>query len=137
MMHRLEPGSVILLNKCMMLEVEFVCHYASFSELEAESLVKVLPGVKTVEEGVQIYRYLYVEEKERLNGVLAICIYKLATQPYITWPLFSLDWVMRVFKVFWALHILLEQFRMPSPHQDKLFCHHSCCHLNQRFWKIL
>lgn len=34
--------------------------------------------------GVQIYRKFYVEEKERLNGVLAICVSKLATQPYIT-----------------------------------------------------
>ncbi|KAH9783460.1 ASCH domain-containing protein [Citrus sinensis] len=79
------PGSVILLNKCMMLKVQSVCHYDSFSEmLEAESLVKVLPGVKTIEEGVQIYRKFYTEEKERSNGVLAICISKMATQPYVT-----------------------------------------------------
>lgn len=52
--------------------------------LEAESLVKVLPGVKTIEEGEQIYRKFYTEEKERSNGVLAICISKIATQPYVT-----------------------------------------------------
>lgn len=34
--------------------------------------------------GMQIYRNLYAEEKEMLNGVLAICVSKLATQPYIT-----------------------------------------------------
>ncbi|XP_044499980.1 uncharacterized protein LOC123221253 [Mangifera indica] len=125
--NRLEPGLTILLNKCMMLQVESVRHYASFSELlEAESLVKILPGVKTVEEGMQIYRNLYAEEKEMLNGVLAICVSKLATQPYIT-----LATILSVFKVFWVLHILLERFWMLSPHQDQLFCHHFCCHLNQ------
>ncbi|KAJ0093642.1 hypothetical protein Patl1_26488 [Pistacia atlantica] len=83
--NRLRPGSMVLLNKCIMLEVQTVCHYASFSELlEAESPAKVLPGVKTVEEGMEIYRKFYVEEKERLNGVLAICVSKMATQPYIT-----------------------------------------------------
>ncbi|XP_012833065.1 PREDICTED: uncharacterized protein LOC105953929 [Erythranthe guttata] len=38
-----------------------------------ESLAKVLPGVPSIEEGVQIYRNFYSEEKERLNGVTAIC----------------------------------------------------------------
>ncbi|XP_031273571.1 uncharacterized protein LOC116132031 [Pistacia vera] len=93
--NRLRPGSMVLLNKCIMLEVQLhfcnfinwqtVRHCASFSELlEAETLAKVLPGVKTVEEGMEIYSKFYVEEKERLNGVLAICVSKMATQPYIT-----------------------------------------------------
>ena len=33
--------------------------------------------------GVQIYRKFYMEEKERSNGVLAICVAKPAAQPYV------------------------------------------------------
>lgn len=42
--------------------------------LEAENLSQVLPGVKSTEEGIEIYRKFYTEEKERSNGVLAICV---------------------------------------------------------------
>ncbi|KAJ6419062.1 hypothetical protein OIU84_029215 [Salix udensis] len=49
---RIEPGDLILVNKILVLKVEDVHRYASFSKmLQAESLEKVLPGVKTVEEG--------------------------------------------------------------------------------------
>ncbi|KAJ6377746.1 hypothetical protein OIU78_028049 [Salix suchowensis] len=49
---RIEPGDLILVNKILALKVEDVHRYASFSKmLQAESLEKVLPGVKTVEEG--------------------------------------------------------------------------------------
>lgn len=51
--------------------------------LEAESLKEVLPGVDTTEEGVQVYRRFYSEEKERSNGVLAISVKKLVSQPSI------------------------------------------------------
>ncbi|CAK9184860.1 unnamed protein product [Ilex paraguariensis] len=50
--------------------------------LQAESLAKVLPGVETVEEGVKIYRKFYSLEKEKSNGVLAICVTKPALQLY-------------------------------------------------------
>ncbi|PKI63816.1 hypothetical protein CRG98_015800 [Punica granatum] len=52
--------------------------------LEGEGLSKVLPGVNTFEDGVQIYRRFYMEEKERDNGVLAIDILKSSHQPYIS-----------------------------------------------------
>ncbi|XP_021906811.1 uncharacterized protein LOC110821325 [Carica papaya] len=82
--NRIAPGTSILVNKCVAFAVEDVHQYASFSEmLEAEGLAKVLPGVETVEEGVQVYRKFYTEEKERSNGVIAICVSKLAAQPYI------------------------------------------------------
>ncbi|XP_041993922.1 uncharacterized protein LOC121744447 [Salvia splendens] len=42
--------------------------------LEVENLENILPGVSSIEEGVQIYRNFYSEEKERSNGVLAICV---------------------------------------------------------------
>ncbi|KAL5848311.1 hypothetical protein ACOSQ4_006324 [Xanthoceras sorbifolium] len=83
--NRIGSGAMILLNKCMLLEVQCVRHYASFLEmLEAENLEKVLPGVQTIEEGVRIYRKFYVEEKERSNGVLAICVSSIPSQPYIS-----------------------------------------------------
>ncbi|KAI5558096.1 hypothetical protein BDE02_17G016700 [Populus trichocarpa] len=109
-------GDVILVNKTVSGLYTFICflnvhRYASFLKmLHAESLEKVLPGVKTVEEGirsrvsvicaqqlldckllnisgkpgVKIYRKLYAEEKEVSNGVLAICVSKLAAQPYLS-----------------------------------------------------
>ncbi|KAJ8774785.1 hypothetical protein K2173_017231 [Erythroxylum novogranatense] len=81
---RMKPGFVILLNKSVVLEVEAIHHYVSFSKmLEAEGLGKVLPGVETIEEGVKIYRSFYTEERERSNGVLAILVLKLAAQPYL------------------------------------------------------
>ncbi|OVA03043.1 ASCH domain [Macleaya cordata] len=83
--NRIGPGSLLLFNKFLLLEVQDVKWYASFSEmLNAESLEKVLPGVKTIEEGVQIYRKFYTEEKENSNGVVAICVSKPASQPYIS-----------------------------------------------------
>ncbi|XP_060171828.1 uncharacterized protein LOC132603001 isoform X1 [Lycium barbarum] len=81
---RIEPGAFILVNKCLVLQVQDVHHYHSFREmLEAESLQEVLPGVDTAEEGVQVYRKFYSEEKERSNGVLAIGVKKLVSQPSI------------------------------------------------------
>ncbi|KAK6914524.1 ASCH domain [Dillenia turbinata] len=80
---RISSGASILFNKCLVLCVQDVHWYASFSEmLKAESLAKVLPGVKTVEEGVQIYWKFYTEEQERSKGVLAISVAKPAAQPY-------------------------------------------------------
>lgn len=82
--NRIGSGALILFNKCMVLEVKEVRSYGSFSDmLKAESLEKVLPGVKTIEEGVQVYRRFYSEDKERSNGVIAICIENLAAQPYM------------------------------------------------------
>nr|GLL47757.1 60S ribosomal protein L38 [Ipomoea trifida] len=34
--------------------------------------------------GVQVYRSFYSEEKERSNGVLAICVTKPVSQPYLS-----------------------------------------------------
>ncbi|PRQ26261.1 putative PUA-like domain-containing protein [Rosa chinensis] len=81
---RIGSGALILFNKCLIVEVKEVRSYGSFSDmLQAESLEKVLPGVKTIEEGVQVYRRFYTEEIERSNGVIAICIEKLPAQPYM------------------------------------------------------
>nr|GMD90854.1 Zinc finger protein like [Ipomoea batatas] len=83
--NKIEAGASILFNKCLVLQVQDVHHYASFREmLEAEPLSKVLPGIKSTEEGVQVYRNFYSEEKERSNGVLAICVTKPVSQPYLS-----------------------------------------------------
>ncbi|CAA7032790.1 unnamed protein product [Microthlaspi erraticum] len=80
---RISSGAFILFNKCLLLEVQEVHHYTSFSEmLSVEGLSKVLPGVESIEEGVQVYRNFYPEEKERRNGVVAILVAKPADQPY-------------------------------------------------------
>ncbi|KAL6208485.1 hypothetical protein ACLB2K_019434 [Fragaria x ananassa] len=77
-------GALILFNKCLIVEVKEVQSYGSFSDMfKAESLQKVLPGVITIEEGLQVYRRFYTEEIERSNGVIAICIEELSAQVYM------------------------------------------------------
>ncbi|KAE9600409.1 putative PUA-like domain-containing protein [Lupinus albus] len=81
---RIELGDLILINKSMVFEVQGIRQYPTFSDmLEAERMEKVLPGVESVEEGLEVYRRFYTEEKELENGVLAIIISKVAFQPYI------------------------------------------------------
>ncbi|KAJ4723555.1 RNA-binding ASCH domain protein [Melia azedarach] len=83
--NRIASGALILFNKSLVAEVQDVRRYQSFSEmLQAESLAKVLPGIKTIDEGVQVYRRFYTEEKEKTNGVLAICVATLADQPFLS-----------------------------------------------------
>ncbi|KAK2641913.1 hypothetical protein Ddye_023676 [Dipteronia dyeriana] len=82
--NRISSGALLLFNNCLVLEVEDVHRYVSFSEmLHIESLAKVLPGIKTIDEGVQIYRKFYMEEKEKSNGVIAICVAKSSLQPHL------------------------------------------------------
>ncbi|KAK4406262.1 hypothetical protein Sango_0632700 [Sesamum angolense] len=81
---RFQSGHFLLFNKCLMAQVQAVQQYASFHEmLEAEGLSKVLPGVTSIEEGVQFYRSFYSEEKERSNGVLALCLSIPTSQLYV------------------------------------------------------
>ncbi|BBG93670.1 RNA-binding ASCH domain protein [Prunus dulcis] len=48
---RIDSGSLILFNKCLLFEVQDIRSYSSFSEMmEAEGLSKVLPGVETIEQ---------------------------------------------------------------------------------------
>ncbi|OIW03756.1 hypothetical protein TanjilG_30032 [Lupinus angustifolius] len=85
----IELGDLILINKSVVFEVQGIRRYPTFSDmLEAEKLEKVLPGVESVEEGLEVYRRFYTEEKELANGVLAIIVSKVAFQPYI--PLVNL-----------------------------------------------
>ncbi|KAL8483010.1 hypothetical protein ACS0TY_025894 [Phlomoides rotata] len=81
---RIQAGHILLVNKCLILQVQDVRQYTSFHEmLESESLARVLPGIASIEEGVQVYRNFYSEEKERSHGVLAICVQVPAAQLYL------------------------------------------------------
>ncbi|KAK8447606.1 hypothetical protein SEVIR_8G106200v4 [Setaria viridis] len=82
--NRITQGSLLLFNKCLMLNVEAVRKYSSFSEmLQAETISNVLPGISSIEEGVKVYRKFYTEERENSYGVLAISVSKPSAQPYI------------------------------------------------------
>lgn len=53
--------------------VEDLKHYGSFKEmLEKEGIQNVLPGIDTIEDGVQIYRKFYSEADEKKFGVIGI-----------------------------------------------------------------
>ncbi|TVU03657.1 hypothetical protein EJB05_50845 [Eragrostis curvula] len=83
--NRITQGSLLLFNKCLLLNVEALRKYTSFSEmLQAEIIANVLPGISSIEEGVKVYRKFYTEEKENAHGVLAISVSKPPAQPYIT-----------------------------------------------------
>lgn len=72
------PGDLILFNNVLLQEVKAINRYSSFKELLiTEGLDVVLPGVKSLSEGVMIYRRFYPEEKERIGGVLAIHVHRL------------------------------------------------------------
>jgi ASC-1-like (ASCH) protein len=74
----IRPGSVLVLNgslrsKKMVLVVHGIAKYKSFEEyLSQEGLRQTLPGVKTIKEGVEVYRGFYSTEDESMHGVLAI-----------------------------------------------------------------
>ena len=40
--------------------------------LESEGLNRVLPGIQSIEDGVNVYRQFYSTELEEENGILAI-----------------------------------------------------------------
>jgi len=83
--NRITQGSLLLFNKCLLLNVEAVKKYSSFSEmLQAEIISNVLPGISSIEEGVKVYRKFYTEEREKSYGVLAISVSKPSVQPYTT-----------------------------------------------------
>jgi WD40 repeat protein len=48
--------------------------------IESEGLERVLPGVSSLKEGVDVYRQFYTEEDEKVYGVVAITIEFLKDQ---------------------------------------------------------
>lgn len=115
--NRMASGAVILFNKCVasgsgdnnsiqtsyafFLQFGFLItssqqdfhRHASFFEMLEAGPWKVLPGVNTIAEGVRVYWKFYTEEKERSNGVLAICAAKSAAPSYISLATISSLWV--------------------------------------------
>ncbi|WP_297501544.1 ASCH domain-containing protein [Thermococcus sp.] len=75
----IKPGDNIIFEDRLVCVVKDVRVYQSFGEmLEKEGLENVLPGVKSIEEGVKVYRKFYSEEKEKKYGVVAIKVEPVA-----------------------------------------------------------
>lgn len=69
----LVPDQLLCFNDVCSVHLTAVHAYTSFRALlEAESLETVLPGVKTVSEGVDVYYRFYTAEEERQWGVVAL-----------------------------------------------------------------
>lgn len=72
----IKRGDIIIINEVIRCEVLRVSTYPDFKTyLKEEGLVKTLPGILTIEDGIKIYRQFYSEEKERDFGVMAIEIH--------------------------------------------------------------
>ncbi|ALV62542.1 ProFAR isomerase-like protein [Thermococcus sp. 2319x1] len=70
---QIKPGDVIVFEGRLKVRVKALRVYPSFKEmLEKEGLDRVLPNVKSIDEGVETYRKFYSEEEERKYGVVAI-----------------------------------------------------------------
>lgn len=79
--NKLKKGDTIKLekyedsNEYVVLSVESIQAYKTFEEMiKSESLEKILPGIKDINEGVEVYRQFYKPEVELEKGVLAIRI---------------------------------------------------------------
>jgi ASC-1-like (ASCH) protein len=73
---RLKVDDVIIFHcndKQITVKITEINHYNTFREyLETEGLENCLPGVKTVSDGIEVYRQWYSEEDEKLYKVVAI-----------------------------------------------------------------
>ncbi|WP_457753345.1 ASCH domain-containing protein [Thermococcus sp.] len=70
---QIKPGDIIIFEGKLKVKVKDIRVYPSFREmLKKEGLENVLPGIKSIEEGVRIYRQFYTEEEEKKWGVAAI-----------------------------------------------------------------
>jgi ASC-1-like (ASCH) protein len=66
------------LNQKFNVKIINIVKYKSFEEyLIQEGLKRTLPGIKTIEDGVQIYRQFYTKEDEDKFGILAIYVKKI------------------------------------------------------------
>ena len=58
--------------------IKNISSYKTFQEyLEMEGLKRTLPGIKTIEQGKEVYYTYYTQEKEREFGILAIEVKKI------------------------------------------------------------
>lgn len=73
----LVPGNKIRFNNRLNVSIVAIKHYTSFLlMIQSEGLERVLPGVSSLKEGVDVYRQFYTEEDEKIHGVVAITITK-------------------------------------------------------------
>ncbi|CAN8260571.1 unnamed protein product [Cochlearia groenlandica] len=71
---RISSGAFILFNKCLLLEVQDVEHYTSFSEmLRLEGLSVLLPGVQSIEQGLKIFIKSTLTYRKRLIRCVGFC----------------------------------------------------------------
>ncbi len=70
---RQEPGAPRLPEQSVVVIVTDVKKYPSFEAmLKTETLARALPGITTVEKGIEVYRQFYTPEDEAKLGVAAI-----------------------------------------------------------------
>lgn len=63
----------IIINQKLKKNIRDIRFYSSFEEyMNAEGLDNCLPGVTTIEEGIEIYRQFYTEKDEKTYGIVAI-----------------------------------------------------------------
>jgi ASC-1-like (ASCH) protein len=85
----LQPGSVLLIGssggdadpkerKTVAVVTKVVKHHSFEGYLSEEGLTRCLPGVHTVQQGVEVYRQFYTAAMEQEHGVLAIHIVVVA-----------------------------------------------------------
>jgi ASC-1-like (ASCH) protein len=66
-------------GKSVLVKIKKINLYKSFeSYLMQEGLRKTLPGIETIQDGVNIYRKFYSAEMEQQYGILAIHIKKIS-----------------------------------------------------------
>ena len=78
---KIHKGDIITFvnqNKKINTRVMAIDHYQTFANmLKNKTLKKTLPNISSNTEGVQIYRNIYPENKEKKFGVVAITIQKI------------------------------------------------------------
>jgi ASC-1-like (ASCH) protein len=69
----LQPNDCIRFNNSLCTKVQAVRHYPSFvAMLQKEGIEHVLPGIRTVREGANIYKRFYTADEEKTYGAVAI-----------------------------------------------------------------
>lgn len=83
----LREGQVIVFDKvaeptepkdAILVQIKKIVRYRSFEEyLTQEGLRRTLPAVKTIADGVAVYRRFYSEDDERQYGILSLHVKKV------------------------------------------------------------
>ena len=77
----LKKGDIVKVtndDKHCFVKILKIVNYKSFEEyLVFEGLKRTLPGIKTIKEGIDVYRQFYSAEDENLYGILAVYLKKV------------------------------------------------------------